>query len=107
MVGPIEGGVTKGETGESGSIVCAPLPGAIVEMRVAHGDRIVTGATVATIESMKMVHSLSVWKVFCLRVDCGSRILLSAIEQARATLLSGMSGNLMLVLGEWIRMCVR
>ncbi len=59
LAGPIEGGVIKGETGESGSIVCAPLPGAIVEMRVAPGDRIATGATVATIESMKMVHSLS------------------------------------------------
>lgn len=56
---PIEASADRAEVDANTATVCAPLPGSIVEIRVAPGDRVSSAATIATIESMKMVHSLA------------------------------------------------
>lgn len=55
---PIEAGGHHVGTDENAATVRAPLPGLLVEVRVAVGDQVSGGATVAAIESMKMVHLL-------------------------------------------------
>ncbi|PZS05962.1 MAG: acetyl/propionyl-CoA carboxylase subunit alpha [Pseudonocardiales bacterium] len=42
-----------------GGPVVAPLPGVVVEVRVATGDRVIAGATLVVVEAMKMEHTLT------------------------------------------------
>lgn len=48
---PVRGG---GADAEEGDICLAPMPGTVVELAVAVGDRVSTGQTMIVIESMKM-----------------------------------------------------
>lgn len=43
----------------TGSRVWAPMPGMVVEVRVAQGDRVVSGETLVVMEAMKMYQELS------------------------------------------------
>ncbi|MEM6972273.1 MAG: biotin carboxylase N-terminal domain-containing protein [Pseudomonadota bacterium] len=43
----------------SGNVLQAPLPGRVTALRVAAGDRVADGATLAVIEAMKMEHALT------------------------------------------------
>ena len=52
---------TKGAraAGSEGQAVVAPMPGLVVEIKVAPGDRIEVGQAVAIVEAMKMQNELS------------------------------------------------
>lgn len=47
------------EDSSSGNRVRAPMPGMVVEVRVAQGDRVVSGETLVVMEAMKMYQELS------------------------------------------------
>ena len=59
------------DSGQGGRLVIATLPGQVVEMRVAVGDQVQAGDTVAVLDSMKLLHNLvaeidgSVAEIFC------------------------------------------
>jgi len=51
--------VRKSGPASSASVVKAPMPGLIVDLKVAPGDRVTTGQPVAIIEAMKMQNELA------------------------------------------------
>ena len=56
VVNGVSYAVDMGSAG--GKSVCAPLPGRIVEMRVASGDVVTEGQVVAVLEAMKMENEI-------------------------------------------------
>lgn len=57
IVNPVEQAVQ--ETGISSSTICAPMPGMVVDVTAAAGDRVAKGQPVITIESMKILTVLT------------------------------------------------
>jgi biotin carboxyl carrier protein len=57
IVNPVEQAAQ--ETGISSSTICAPMPGMVVEVTAAAGDRVAKGQPVMTIESMKILTVLT------------------------------------------------
>lgn len=50
------------ETGSSSTTICAPMPGMVVEITAAAGDRVAKGQPLMTIESMKILTVLTASK---------------------------------------------
>ncbi|WP_164214085.1 acetyl-CoA carboxylase biotin carboxyl carrier protein subunit, partial [Stenotrophomonas maltophilia] len=48
----------SGANGAAGADIVAPMPGLVAEIRVAVGDTVTTGQTVAVLESMKLFTDL-------------------------------------------------
>lgn len=57
IVNPVEQAAQ--ETGSSSTTICAPMPGMVVEITAAAGDRVAQGQPVMTIESMKILTVLT------------------------------------------------
>ncbi|MBS0013338.1 MAG: acetyl-CoA carboxylase biotin carboxyl carrier protein subunit [Desulfobacterales bacterium] len=57
IVNPVEQAAQ--ETGRSSSTICAPMPGMVVEIMAAAGDRVAKGQPLMTIESMKILTVLT------------------------------------------------
>ncbi len=57
IVNPVEQAAQ--ETGSSSSTICAPMPGMVVEITAAAGDRVANGQPLMTIESMKILTVLT------------------------------------------------
>lgn len=50
----------KGALGDASSIVMAPMPGTLIEIKVGEGDRVEKNQAIAVLEAMKMQHPLTV-----------------------------------------------
>jgi len=57
IVNPVEQAAQ--ETGGSSSTICAPMPGMVVDITAAAGDRVAKGQPLMTIESMKILTVLT------------------------------------------------
>ena len=57
IVNPVEQAAQ--ETGSSSATICAPMPGMVVEITAAAGDRVAKGQPLMTIESMKILTVLT------------------------------------------------
>lgn len=49
----------RGAAAENADSVCSPMPGLVVKIPVAAGDRVTAGQTLAIVEAMKMQNELS------------------------------------------------
>lgn len=49
---------TKGTVSQKGNTVASPMPGLLVKLPVAIGDKVTTGTTLAIVEAMKMQNEL-------------------------------------------------
>lgn len=50
--------VAKGRNAEGLSVICAPMPGSVVEVRALLGSRVEAGAVLLILEAMKMEHQI-------------------------------------------------
>lgn len=50
---------TAGRAVEADGLLTSPMPGTVLDVRVAVGDAVVVGQTLATVEAMKMEHPLN------------------------------------------------
>ncbi len=57
--GPLRAGHTGGSAGHSDGAIIAPMPGRVIALMVAKGDRVTRGQPLVVIEAMKMEQTLS------------------------------------------------
>jgi 3-methylcrotonyl-CoA carboxylase alpha subunit len=60
LIDPIEG--AAGHGGADANVASAPMPGMVVALHVAPGDRVHKGQTLMTIESMKLQTPIDAWR---------------------------------------------